>query len=514
VREVLKILLIIYICVFKEIFHKKMKSIFSIICLIFFGWSIGNSQELCGTTLETQLQMQPQPTSLRERNSVTYVPIRFHLVADNEGNGLPNISRVLDQMTKLNSDFKESGIQFYLAGNGFFNTINNINIYEDPRINGQDLISNKNGQAINVFVTKNANGSESLGTTFGYYAGGSHDYIVMINSELNGTSQTLSHEMGHFFTLRHTFFGWEEEPYSVTKHGNPLSIRIAPSYGAEVELVNKSNCATAADQICDTSPDYNFGFGANGCNYTTQIKDPNNDLVVVDKFNQMGYFVRCQDLKFTSGQNQRMINSIMSPTRNYVRVNYNPVTSSITEKPTIIDLPAVISTYNNVFVQWKPVQGATHYLVEFTDGRSYRYSIQNGSSVRVFDLEANKNYFVRIRAFNEYFTETLTEFKSFKTGNILSSVTDNKNDRFDIDVIGNPISKGNQNIQFNIYSTMSFTGTIKLFDVQGRMIHIENKQIENGTVLHQISTSNLNAGLHILSFESEYGRITKKLLIN
>jgi hypothetical protein len=110
---------------------------------------MGNSQELCGTTIETQLEMQPQPTALRERNSVTYVPIRFHLVLDNEGNGLPNISRILDQMTRLNKDFEGSGIQFYLAGNGFFNTIKNINIYEDQRIKVQDLIRNKNTKAIN-----------------------------------------------------------------------------------------------------------------------------------------------------------------------------------------------------------------------------------------------------------------------------------------------------------------------------------------------------------------------------
>ncbi|HMP28753.1 MAG TPA: T9SS type A sorting domain-containing protein, partial [Saprospiraceae bacterium] len=269
----------------------------------------------------------------------------------------------------------------------------------------------------------------------------------------------------------------------------------------------------AADQVCDTPPDYNFGFAANGCRFTQQIRDPNNELVVTQEKNQMGYFNNCDEYFFTEGQYTRMFTSLMSASRSYVRLIYNPITAAIADKPIIVDLPAVIPTYNNVFIQWTPVPGATHYLVEFTDGRSYRYSIQSGTSVRTFDLEANRNYFVRVRPFNEYFTNTQTEIRTFRTGNILSSTSNNEDDQFLIDLIGNPISKGNRDIQFNIYSTMNFPATVKLFDVQGKLIRIENKQIESGTVLHSIPTSNLNTGLHILSVESEYGRITKKLII-
>jgi hypothetical protein len=63
----------------------------------------------------------------------------------------------------------------------------------------------------------------------------------------------LSHEMGHYFGLEHTF---------EVSHG--------------LELVNGSNCATAGDQICDTPADPN-GLVDASCHYTS--KDVNGQLV-------------------------------------------------------------------------------------------------------------------------------------------------------------------------------------------------------------------------------------------
>jgi hypothetical protein len=472
------------------------------------------SQDVCGTSLETQETLVTQPNVLRQRNSTVYVPLRIHMVADNEGNGLPNISKLLDQMTRLNQDYLGTGIQFYMAGSGFFNFIKDINVYEAPSINVQDILGYKSSTALNVFVTKNTYEPTGEGRILGYYTGLGADHIVMLNSQLSNSNNTLSHEVGHFFNLRHTFFGWEREPYSAATHGNPLSIRIAPLSSIPVELMDKSNCSTAADQVCDTPPDFNFGFNANGCNFTQQIRDPNNELVVTQKENQMSYFNNCAKYLFTEGQTTRMNNSLQSNSRSYIRLPYVPTTTPITQLPSFIDLAAVVPTYNNVFIQWTPVEGATNYLVEFTDGRSYRYAIQNGSSIRARDLEANKTYFVRVRAFNEYFTDTRTLFGTFKTGNILSSVINNENDRFSIDLLGNPINKQSEFIQFNVNSTMSFPAALKLYDVNGRLIHIESTNIESGSSLFRIPASNLNTGLHILAIESEYGITTKKILIN
>ena len=473
-----------------------------------------NGQELCGTSAFTQAEMKPQPASLKPRNSITYVPLRIHLVGDNDGNGLPSPSRVLDQMTRLNKDYEGTGIQFYLSGSDIYNVIKDVNIYEEPNLNVQDILRYKSPNAVNVFVTKNTFSPESGGSVLGYYSGLGTDHIVMLNSQLSSGNNTLSHEVGHFFNLRHTFFGWEQEPYNAATHGNPLTLRLAPKTNAAIELVDKSNCATAADQLCDTPPDYNFGFTANGCNFNQQIRDINNALIETQKDNQMGYFNNCAKYVFTPNQITRMTNSLMSTSRSYVRLNYVPNTNPITTIPTFVNFQAVIPTYNNVVLQWTPVPNATHYIVEITDGRSTRTMIQNGTSIRSTELEANKSYFIRVRPFNEYFTDTRILIGTFKTGNILSSVTSDEMDMLKVDVLGNPVTVGNQEIMFNIHSTMEFNAAFKLFDAQGKMNYIETKKVENGTFLHRIPTNNLNQGLHILSIESEYGRIIKKIMIN
>ena len=44
---------------------------------------------------------------------VVYIPIKFHLVARNDGSGRVNIGKVLDQLCALNEDFAPLDIQFY-----------------------------------------------------------------------------------------------------------------------------------------------------------------------------------------------------------------------------------------------------------------------------------------------------------------------------------------------------------------------------------------------------------------
>lgn len=489
---------------------------FRLLILFFVGLlsQTVHSQDLCGTSYATQDEMKPQSSSLKPRNSVTYVPVRIHLVGDNEGNGIPSPSRLLDQMTRLNRDFEGTGLQFYMSGNNFYNSVKDINIYEEPSINVQDILGYKAPNALNVFVTKNTYNSDNGGSILGYYTGLGTDHIVMLNSQLSSSNNTLSHEVGHFFNLRHTFFGWEQEPYNAAVHGNPLTLRLAPKSNAAIELMDKSNCTTSADQLCDTPPDYNFGFTANGCNFTQQIRDINNELIVTQKENQMSYFNNCAKYVFTPNQITRMTNSLMSTSRSYIRLNYTPNTNPITATPTFVNLQALIPTYNNVLIQWTPVENATHYVVEFTDGRSTRTSIQGGTSLRSTELEANKTYIVRIRPFNEYFTDTKILLGTFRTGNILSSVKNDESDMLKVDIVGNPVHKANQDILFNINSTMNFEASFKVFDVQGKMIHLESKKIENGTYLHRIPTSNMSTGLHILSIESEYGRVIEKIMIN
>ena len=86
----------------------------------------------------------------------------------------------------------------------------------------------KDAKALNVFITENAETSSStIGTVQGYYSS-QGDYVIVRKEELIKGNNTLSHEIGHFFSLRHTFYGWENVPYDKNIHGDTIKFLHAP----------------------------------------------------------------------------------------------------------------------------------------------------------------------------------------------------------------------------------------------------------------------------------------------
>jgi len=61
-----------------------------------------------------------------------YIPIKFHLVAEDDGSGRVDIEDMLDQLCDLNAEFSNTGFEFYLD-NGF-NFIDNTAVYESPTL--------------------------------------------------------------------------------------------------------------------------------------------------------------------------------------------------------------------------------------------------------------------------------------------------------------------------------------------------------------------------------------------
>jgi hypothetical protein len=474
--------------------------------LLIFNIGFLSSQHKCGTTLETQAMMKASPQVLLPRNNRIYLPIRFHIVTNKQRQGIPSFARVLDQLIRINKDFETSNVQFYMAGNNFYNIIENDVLFENTGDNHSLVFSFKDPNAINVFVTKGLGREEGV---LAYYMSG-FDYIAMLNTELTSSNNTLSHELGHFFSLRHTFYGWEDDPYSAAKHGAQVTLNIAPSYGALVERVNKSNCTTASDQICDTPPDY--GFGSSTCTFNLNVLDPNGEKVEPMKENQMSYFARCANFVFTAEQMNRMNNNIYSNGRNNIRNGYIPNATPITVLPTITGPAAVVNTYNNVLATWTAVAGATHYFIEITDGRTNFSQIVNTNSLRVTTLLPNTNYFIRVRAFNEGFTDTNTALLLFKTGNVLSSVDEKELVKFNLEVIPNPVTKGRE-ILVNVTSRESSEAVVTLFDVQGRLHANRNINLLSGDQQISLSTDGLTPGVYVLKINSKEGYRSSKVSI-
>jgi len=114
-------------------------------------------------------------------------------------------------------------------------------------------------------------------------------------------TNTLSHEMGHYFGLLHTFEG----------AGMPGS-----------ELVDGSNCTTAGDLVCDTPADpymendpVDQYVNQEMCRFILPAKDANDDWFVPDVGNIMSYYQSSCSCGFTHGQYLRMAATYLNSDR-------------------------------------------------------------------------------------------------------------------------------------------------------------------------------------------------------
>ena len=113
-------------------------------------------------------------------------------------------------------------------------------------------------------------------------------FIMVVDGCADSTSQTLAHELGHYFGLLHTFEG---------------------SDGGDPELVNGENCATAGDLLCDTPADP-YVEGSNiqyvdpddPCRFRWRGRDANGDYYVPHTANVMSYYSSACACGFTHDQ--------------------------------------------------------------------------------------------------------------------------------------------------------------------------------------------------------------------
>ena len=226
----------------------------------------------CGTTGEFARQVTDRllvnKQTVRDNKliyprSTIYVPIKFHLVAEDNGEGRAQEADILTELCLLNEEFADQEIQFYLKGD--FNYINNSTLNNEHYKDGNRIFNrNDDPNAMNVFLVGNANLSEREegdGEAGGYYSP-TRDWIVMRSDALAFASfvikHTLPHEIGHYFSLPHPHNGWDFEIYDPEVHGSP-----APRFSPEFVLTEKqdgSNCDVAGDMICDTPPGLQLWF--------------------------------------------------------------------------------------------------------------------------------------------------------------------------------------------------------------------------------------------------------------
>ncbi|WP_367389217.1 T9SS type A sorting domain-containing protein [Lewinella sp. LCG006] len=502
--------------------------------LILVGFlSIGSlslsAQHLCGTHPDSEgfeLQKSRLLHNLRAAaegtvtaRDVSFVPIRFHVGAKNDGTGRISVNKVLDQLCELNEDFAPYDIQFFLAG-GNINFINNTAFYENHSATQNSVMAiQKDPRALNVFIVESANTGNNPGdgVTLAYYSI-PRDWIVITKTYIRDNDATLSHEIGHFFSLMHTFNGWECGGYNTEDVSAPTS----PSCGSPAtERANGSNCETSGDFICDTPPDYNNGLGWNNCNFTLNVLDPQGNVIDPDERNYMSYFLSCpdEDYYFSVQQNEAVQQDLNSFSRNYLRLDPVPNVPVITEGTTA-NYPIndeVTDAYNYVNFQWEAVPGATAYFLEIDRVATFSIDpirlVVYGNSKVITELDPNRNYYWRVRPFNAMSgCAPISSLVSFRTG---TGATNVETPAFveEFTVSPNPVV-GQSELQIRLSSQEAFNGMIEVLDITGRPTGVQ-RQYDFAAGAQQLSLGidRLTNGIYLLQITTTEGRLTQKIVV-
>ncbi len=442
-----------------------------------------------------------------------YIPVTFHIVRNSDGSGGIDEDLIANQLCALNADYAPVDMVFYIKDKTF-NYVDDTGMYTNPSStsSGVKMVIEKNGpgsNSINIFICQNAQSNpDALGTTLGYYDP-NLDLIVMRLNQVNDFSGTLSHELGHFFSLLHVFNGWDQVAWSEEDHGNPVDSQYSPG-GVLNELADGSNCANSGDFLCDTPADYNLGFTWNGCSeYGGGCKDYNGEELMPQENNFMSYFIGCSQYEFSQQQIDMMIADYNSPARNFLKVGYTPNTGDIS--PAVSVSPAdgaTVETYNNVKLEWENQPNAAGYLVSvkfiLTENKYY----VNSNSLTLTDLSPGKTYQWRVLPISEIGgCQSFNALSSFSTGTVASNDPIELND---ITVVNSLITDGS--IYFSASESKHIN--VQLFTTSG--IIVDQQQLFSQHGINELSISTqLTSGMYFLKMSDENNlQKTFKVIVN
>lgn len=498
------------------------------------GFTQSNSGS-CGTGLEENLLIKQRMMNNRiewngkllpRTGATTFIPINFWLMAKDNGTGRLPLSKVLDFMCCINesSVYKDMDLQFYINKIQFENR---TYVYDDPSSQLGEaylrsyMLSNKN--AVNIFIANVARASD-LGVLAFYTSNG--DYIVAGKANVSGDCTTLAHELGHYFSLPHTFVGWEGlDYYDITANCTKATPTVVGN-GILVEYVDrnkagtggKKHCEQSADGFCDTPADYNLGYGwpANrGCNYDSCAKDPLDVLLGPMEDNLMSYFLNCIKT-FTAEQRAAILKDYLSSARNYLR--RTPAYSAL---PAIADQVNYISPtstntpvgYDEVKFDWEDVPNATHYWFELAENTGFTLNAQfyllTKSDTTLKNLVKNKTYHWRVFPFNSNSTCLVPKLISFKN----PAWTVSAENIVDANTKTYIVQQESLGCHWVIETQRSQEFKFQIFNLSGQRIRQGELAVQEGK--HSISLSDLNAGAYFYSLSNSANQIhTGKFIIH
>lgn len=456
-----------------------------------------------------------------QRGVQKYIPVTFHLVASASGTGRVAEENVLLQLANLNVQYGDQEALFYIDR---FNYFDNDVVYQTPASAAArvQMRLRKDNNSVNLFITNTADNGQSPGFVLAYYDP-QDDWIVSRRNEINGSSSTIAHEMGHFFSLAHPHAGWDCYPFTLDDYTNPINRDFTiPCDGGGgsmlIELHNRSNCNTAGDRICDTPEDYNLGlFYQNGCGPNTSIMDKNGELITPMENNFMGYYRECTEYEFTQTQKNLVNTDFFSFSRAYIRTGVIPNTTPVT------DPVAYISPINgqetpgalNVRLDWEDTPGANKYLVIIDRFASFTFNPQkfivDESELTIDELTSMATYYWKVWPYNESQTGAgYSATQNFKVGTGTAVNEIREVETFAL----TPNPSGRLSETYLALDTReAFEGRLSILNSSGIAVESRRIQVPAGYTLQALPVAGLPAGVYFVTLETASGRLADRLLL-
>lgn len=421
----------------------------------------------------------------RTTGAVDSIPLSIHIVGDDAGNGYFLDETIFKVICQTNERYQPVGFYFYIKWPLHY--INKSSYYIHNYIGGSQMMNQYNvANTANIYFVQDPNGA------CGYFSPG--DDGVAIRKSCSGiNSTTVVHELGHYFSLPHTFRGWENG----NTPGNPE--KVTRGAGA--------NCSSTGDGFCDTDADY---LGERwSCPYTGFKLDANGDEYHPDSSLYMSYSVdACMD-RFSAQQIARMQNNLHTDPDRTVLLGNAPAYAPLDTAK--IAYPTDTLYANKRTIRWNKVPGADYYRVNVYPGNasalSYVQKLTSDTALELtFNMTHGSEYSIRIipYAATNLCGEFAKVFKyNYSNTALPQSVGNIEEIRAGISLVPNP-SHGN-GWQLNMQEAPAGVYTLQVLGINGQVLHSQQQNYKTGSFSYAIPNGDLANGLYFVRIVNDKG---------
>ncbi len=490
-----------------------MTRILTVVLLFVAPWlqaQNGQANQWCGTKdgkVAWLTEFQANPNVFSRSVDTLYIPVTIHLVGTSIGGGYFGVRNLLDAFCTLNQDFEPTNIQFYLEG--AINYIPNTTYYNHNFDTGAEMMVAYNvPNTINCYISSSP--GENLCGYSAYNLG-----VALAMSCIQPDDHTWSHELGHFLSLPHPFYGWEGYDHD---YSTPAPEQIN---GNLVERVDGKNCDIAGDGFCDTPPDYlNYRWSCNNVGQSILSQtDPDGVKLKSDGSLIMSYSSDECSYRFSDEQIAAMQANALTDKAEFLydQTKRFPIYSG----PVVPVFPGegdTISNYKAIPFVWEPMPEATHYIVEYSINPLFTSAVFQfttvGNTWISSSMIKNKTYYWRLRPYNAQYTcEAYSDIHSFTTGDQLSAIEEDFIDGLSgMTILPNPIRSGDA-LTIILSSERVMELNTQLITPSGDVVSSMHWQIGQGRTIHQLELPELPSGFYILKMGNATGQMVRKVLI-